>query len=84
MCSPPLAALSLRASSLPKVSANSSLPASPSAKCSHAPKAKNARQFEELLNAEFESKWEVLRKTNRPTQPTLLGGTPPNELNLGT
>lgn len=45
-------------------------------------KAKNVRQFEELLQAEFESKWEALRKTNRPIQPNLLNPSAPNEFNL--
>jgi hypothetical protein len=47
-------------------------------------KAPNVRQFEQLLQAEFESKWAALGKANRPTQPSLLGGTPTSELNLGT
>jgi hypothetical protein len=47
-------------------------------------KAPNVRQFEQLLQAEFESKWAALRKPQPLAQPSLLGGSSGNELNLGT
>lgn len=41
-------------------------------------------RLQELLQAEFESKWEALRKTRRgASQPSLLSGAAANELELG-
>ena len=37
-----------------------------------AQKLKNVAQFEELLRAEFESKWEAVRKGRRQSQATLF------------
>lgn len=46
-------------------------------------KSPGVKQFEGLLQAEFESKWAALRKARRSSQQSLLGGTSSNELNLG-
>lgn len=48
-----------------------------------AKKSPNVRQFENLLRAEFESKWEALRKSRRPSQQSLLDPPSDNGLNLG-
>lgn len=41
-------------------------------------------RLQELLQAEFESKWEALRKTRRgASQTSLLTGAATNELELG-
>jgi hypothetical protein len=48
-----------------------------------AAKASNVKQFEELLRAEFESKWETLRKSHRPSQQSLLDTRPSDGLDLG-
>jgi hypothetical protein len=41
-------------------------------------------RLQDLFQDEFESKWAALCKTRRASQPSLLDGACPNELNLGT
>ena len=48
-----------------------------------AAKGSNVKQFEELLRTEFESKWETLRKSHRPSQQSLLDSRPSDGLDLG-
>ena len=45
-------------------------------------KGKNVTQFEELLRAEFESKWEALRKRRSAAQTSLFNPAPSDGLNL--
>ena len=45
-------------------------------------KGKNVKQFEELLRAEFESKWEALRKRHGASQESLFDVPPADGLNL--
>jgi len=45
-------------------------------------KGKNVKQFEELLHAEFESKWEALRNKPRTSQGSLLAPPSGGELKL--
>jgi hypothetical protein len=45
-------------------------------------KGKNVTQFEELLRAEFESKWKALRKRHGTTQTSLFDTGPSDGLNL--
>ena len=45
-------------------------------------KGKNVAQFEELLRAEFESKWEALRKRRSSTQTSLFDSGPSGGLEL--
>jgi hypothetical protein len=45
-------------------------------------KGKNVSQFEELLRAEFESKWEALRKRRSSTQTSLFDSGPSGGLEL--
>ena len=47
-------------------------------------KAKNVKQFEELLRAEFESKWEALRKRQGETQASLFEPGPTDGLKLSS
>jgi len=49
-----------------------------------AEKAPNVTQFEELLHAEFESKWEALRKPRGVSQPSLFDPGPSDGLNLSS
>jgi hypothetical protein len=46
-------------------------------------KAKNVKQFEDLLQAEFQSKWEALRKHRSISQTTLFDSKSSGELSLG-
>jgi hypothetical protein len=48
-----------------------------------AAKGSNVKQFEGLLRAEFESKWEALSKSRRPSQQSLLDSRPSDGLDLG-
>ena len=45
-------------------------------------KGTNVKQFEELLRAEFESKWDALRKRRGPSQESLFDVPPADGLNL--
>jgi hypothetical protein len=47
-------------------------------------KASNVKQFEELLRAEFESKWEALRKRRGTSQKSLFDVPPAGGLNLNS
>src|SRR5205814_1519468 len=46
-------------------------------------KGKNVKQFEALLHAEFESKWEALRKRHAASQTSLFKSGPTDQLPLG-
>jgi hypothetical protein len=45
-------------------------------------KASNVKQFEELLGAEFESKWEALRKCHSESQTSLFNTATTDGLRL--
>jgi hypothetical protein len=47
-------------------------------------KGTNVKQFEELLRAEFESKWETLRKRRSISQETLFDVGPSDGLNFSS
>ncbi|MCU0784174.1 MAG: hypothetical protein MUF81_09055 [Verrucomicrobia bacterium] len=46
-------------------------------------KSPGVKQFEELLRAEFESKWEAVRKRRGASQTSLFNSGPTDQLHLG-